>query len=194
MPQAPAAAPAVTEPPPAALSPPATVPTAPPAPQVPPAPPRRRRRGRGIEIPSGPPPRALLVDDSELALRFLEVKLQRFGVQTERAANSRRAIELLARGAYDLVFLDLELGDDSELDGLALCQHIRRHQSAAAALNSQIVIVSAHHGEADRVRGTLAGADAYLGKPLNDAELERLLARQGLQPIAQDAATGQATA
>ncbi|MCW5609288.1 MAG: response regulator [Rubrivivax sp.] len=156
--------------------------------------PRRRRRGRGVEIPSGPPPRALLVDDSELALRFLEVKLHRFGVQTERAVNSRRAIELLARGAYDLVFLDLELGDDSELDGLALCQHIRRHQAAAAALTSQVIIVSAHHGEADRVRGTLAGADAYLGKPLNDAELERLLVRQGLQPVAQDAATGSATA
>ena len=156
--------------------------------------PRRRRRGRGVEIPSGPPPRALLVDDSELALRFLEVKLHRFGVQTERAVNSRRAIELLARGAYDLVFLDLELGDDSELDGLALCQHIRRHQAAAAALTSQVIIVSAHHGEADRVRGTLAGADAYLGKPLNDAELERLLVRQGLQPVVQDAATGSATA
>jgi CheY-like chemotaxis protein len=172
------------EPPPAVAPPPATAVPAP----------RRRRRGRGIEIPSGPPPRALLVDDSELALRFLELKLRRFGVQTERASNSRRAIELLARGAYDLVFVDLELGDDSELDGLALCQHIRRHQSAAAALTSQLVIVSAHHAETDRVRGTLAGADGYLGKPLNDAELERLLVRQGLQPLAQDAASGQANA
>lgn len=179
----------------------APAPAVPPAPASPPeralqpvAAPRRRRRGRGVEIPSGPPPRALLVDDSELALRFLELKLRRFGVQTERAGNSRRAIELLARGTYDLVFVDLELGDDSELDGLALCQHIRRHQSAAAALTSQVVIVSAHHAETDRVRGALAGADAYLGKPLNDAELERLLVRQGLQPLAQDAASGQATA
>ena len=43
-------------------------------------------------------------------------------------------------------------------------------------------MVSAHHSELDRVRGTLAGCDAYLGKPLQAAELERLLLRQGLKP------------
>ena len=120
--------------------------------------------------------RALLVDDSEIALRFLESKLQPLGVQTERAMGSGRAIELLAQHAFDIVFLDVELSTESELDGLALCQHIkRRHLHAGSALEPMVVMVSAHHSELDRARGALAGADAYLAKPLDVDALQRLL-------------------
>lgn len=131
-----------------------------------------------------PPPRALLVDDSEIALRFLESRLQRWGMVMDRASSSSKAIELLARRDYDFVFLDLELGPGSDMDGLALCQHIKRNQSASAAIGSSVFIVSAHQSELDRVRGTLAGCDAYLGKPLQEVELHRLLLRHGLKPPA----------
>jgi hypothetical protein len=40
--------------------------------------------------------------------------------------------------------------------------------------------VTAHVGELERVRGTLAGCDAFLGKPLDEASLDRLLTRHGL--------------
>jgi len=128
--------------------------------------------------PAAPPPSALLVDDSAIARRFLQTRLQPWGLAVEGVDRSDRALERLARRHYDFVFVDVELGADSELDGLALCQHIRRHHPLAA---STVVMVSAHHGELDRVRGMLAGCDAYLGKPLDAAELERLLSRQGLR-------------
>ena len=51
-----------------------------------------------------------------------------------------------------------------------------------------VVMVSSHQAEVDRVRGTLAGCDAYLGKPLIEADLDRLLRRQGLKPTAAAAA------
>jgi CheY-like chemotaxis protein len=129
-------------------------------------------------VPAAAPPRVLLVDDSEIALRFLETRLQRWELRIDRAASSGRALELLAAHGYDLVFLDVELGPDSELDGLALCQHIKRSASAMATV---VAMVSAHHSELDRVRGALAGCDAYLGKPLDETELRRLLLRQGLK-------------
>ncbi len=133
-------------------------------------------------------PRALLVDDSEVALRFLETRLKPWGLQTDRAATSEHALELLARRSYDYVFLDIELGAGSELDGLALCQLIKRTPSA---VNAMVVVLSAHHSELDRVRGALAGCDAYLGKPLEALELARLLQRQGLKaPAAEIAQTG----
>jgi CheY-like chemotaxis protein len=147
---------------------PAALPAAALAPATPPAPP--------------PPPRALLVDDSEIALRFLESRLERWGMVTDRAATSSKAIELLARRDYDFVFLDMELGPGSDMDGLALCQHIKRNQSAGAAIGSSVFIVSAHQTELDRVRGSLAGCDAYLGKPLQEVDLQRLLLRHGLKP------------
>lgn len=130
--------------------------------------------------PTPPPgPAALLVDDSALALRFLASRLQPWGLAVECVSSSGKAVERLAQRDYDFVFIDVELGAESELDGLALCQHIKRHHPLAGSL---LVMVSAHHSELDRVRGTLAGCDAYLGKPLQAAELERLLLRQGLKP------------
>ena len=138
-----------------------------------------------VDTAPAPPPAAapaasaLLVDDSPIALRFLATRLQPWGVAVETVGNSGKAIERLAQHNYDFVFLDIELGADSELDGLALCQHIKRHHPLAGSV---VVMVSAHHSELDRVRGTLAGCDAYLGKPLQAAELGRLLVRHGLKP------------
>lgn len=133
------------------------------------------------EQPPAPPtgPAALLVDDSALALRFLASRLQPWGLAVECVSSSGKAVERLAQRNYEFVFIDVELGAESELDGLALCQHIKRNHPLAGSV---LVMVSAHHSELDRVRGTLAGCDAYLGKPLQAAELERLLLRQGLKP------------
>lgn len=153
---------------------PAAAPNAAPPGGAPPAPPAR--------------PTALVVDDSSLAQRFLSSRLQPWGLAVECVGSSGQAMARLAQCSYDFVFLDVELGADSELDGLALCRHIKQQHPLSGAL---LVMVSAHHGELDRVRGTLAGCDAYMGKPLRAAELERLLQRQGLQrpPPAPPAAT-----
>ena len=146
---------------------------------APPAP--RRKRPTPAAPPPRPTPRALLVDDSALALRFLHTRLLPWGLEVDEADGSARAIEMLAQRPYDLVFLDVELGEASALDGLALCQHIKQ---SAAIVNAAVVLVSAHHSELDRVRGALAGCDAYLGKPLDEVELARVLVRQGLKKAA----------
>jgi CheY-like chemotaxis protein len=132
---------------------------------------------------------ALLVDDSEIALRFLETRLQPLGLQTQRATSSGKAIELLSHHRYDFVFIDVELGPDSDLDGLALCQYVKRlHRHAGSAPSPVVAIVSAHRSELDRVRGALAGCDAYLGKPLDELALRRLLTVNGVEPAAEPAA------
>ena len=124
---------------------------------------------------------ALLVDDSAIALRFLQTRLEPWGIEVDLAQSSDEALPLLARQAYDWVFLDLELGPASTLDGLALCQFIKRGPGGPAPVSCQVVMVSAHHTAMDHVRGDLAGCDAYLGKPLDEAELAKLLTRQGLK-------------
>ena len=123
---------------------------------------------------------ALVVDDSEIALRFMEKQLIELGLTPHRALNSHRALDLLTRHDFRVVLLDVELGEDSNLDGLALCHHIRHTPPAPGRPAPLVVMVSAHHSEADRVRGTLAGCDAYLDKPLNLPALRQLLARHGI--------------
>lgn len=165
--------------------------TAPPAPprSSPPAPARRAKPVPGRRASDAPAaeqrvvqgvPRALLVDDSEIALRYLESRLERLGLATMRATSSGKAIELLAQQDFGFVFIDVELGRESDLDGLALCQHIKRHHLVSAGQPAPVVaMVSAHHSELDRARGALAGCDAYLGKPLDDGALARMLAEHG---------------
>lgn len=138
----------------------------------------------GSAQPRRPPPgpTALLVDDSAIALRFLQSRLAPWGLRCDTATTSGKALEWLSVKDYDIVFLDVELGQSSAMDGLGLCQRIKRIRDAGAMASTSVIMVSAHHAEVDRVQGSLAGCDGYLGKPLQGAELARLLSRQGLMP------------
>lgn len=146
---------------------------------------RGTRRAGDVSAPIA----ALLVDDSEIALRFLERQLQAMGLRTEKAADSQRALELLAQQPFDVVFLDVDLGPHSEVDGLTLCQRIKcqppRSPSAGAPV---VVMVSAHTSATDRVRGSFAGCDVYMAKPLDEETLRRSLRTLGLRvPAGPDA-------
>jgi CheY-like chemotaxis protein len=118
---------------------------------------------------------ALLVDDSDVALRVLAAQLADLGVRSRCVSDSDEALAHLARHAYPMVFVDVELGDKSRLDGLRLCRHIKRSATRGAA--PLVAMVSAHAAPTDRVRGSLAGCDAYLAKPLVPAELAAVIAR-----------------
>ncbi len=124
--------------------------------------------------------RALLVDGNETAMRFLANKLQRYGLSGEAVANSEQALALLKRQPFDFVFVELDLGSGSTLDGYGLCQEIRRLHRHQPALRAPVLaIVSAQASEVERVRGALAGADGFLGKPVADEALEPLMALHG---------------
>ena len=134
------------------------------------------------------PTTALLVDNSELTLRLLERQLQALGLRTDTAPHSQRALELMASKRYDVVFLEVDLGPHSELDGLALCQQIKRQlRPPNPAAAPMVVMVSAHASATDRVRGSFAGCNAYLARPLDDEALRRSLRTLGLRlPAAAD--------
>lgn len=143
------------------------------------------------EGPAAAEPRcdALVVDDSEIAQHFLLRRLADLGIRAHAVGTSQEAIAYLARHRVRLALLDVELGAASDHDGLNLCRLVKRDFTPAPV----VAIVSAHHGSTDRVRGSLAGCDAYLGKPLQPAELADLVARtrrsspkrrQGVKPLA----------
>ena len=140
---------------------------------------RRARREAALRA-SKVTPRTLLVDDSEIALHFLRRQLERYGLQPDLARHSDRALDLLGQHAYDLVFLDFDLGDDSRVDGLTLCHQICKRLPQATGRAPVVVMVSAFHDPVYQVRGTLAGAQAYLGKPLDPVALDKLMRQQGL--------------
>lgn len=140
------------------------------------------RLKRAAQLPPVAPARALLVDDSEIALHFLRRQLERYGLQTDFARHSDRALDLLTHHRYRFVFLDLDLGDESRVDGLTLCHQIRTRLLHPGGVAPMVVMVSAFHDPVYQVRGTLAGAEAHLGKPLDPQALDRLMQRKGLRP------------
>jgi CheY-like chemotaxis protein len=138
---------------------------------------RQREALRQPQIPT----RVLLVDDSEVALHFLRRQLEAYGLDVDLARHSDRALDLLTHHAYGIVFLDVDLGEHSRSDGLTLCHQIRHRLLHPGGKPPMVVMVSAFRDPVDQVRGTLAGAEAYLGKPLDSQALDRLLQRQGFQ-------------
>lgn len=138
-----------------------------------------RRRQREALLQPQIPTRVLLVDDSEVALHFLRRQLEAYGLDVDLARHSDRALDLLTHQAYGIVFLDVDLGEHSRSDGLTLCHQIRHRLLHPGGKPPMVVMVSAFHDPVDQVRGTLAGAEAYLGKPLDGVALDRLLQRQG---------------
>lgn len=140
----------------------------------------QRRLARVAQVEPSQP-RALLVDDSEIALHFLRRRLEPFGVEADFAYDSTEALQRLEGRAYGMIFLDVDLGEGSELDGLALCKRIRSRHWSGSGSAPVIILVSAFHDAVHRVRGTLAGADAFLAKPLEAATLANLLRGFGLR-------------
>ncbi|OGB04335.1 MAG: hypothetical protein A3E25_21605 [Burkholderiales bacterium RIFCSPHIGHO2_12_FULL_69_20] len=149
----------------------------------------RRREREALRRPQIAP-RVLLVDDSEVALHFLQRQLQGYGLEIDRARHSDRALDLLTHHVYGMVFVDLDLGPESRIDGLTLCHQIRYRLMHPGGRPPMVVMVSAFHDPVDQVRGTLAGAEGYLGKPLDLVELDRLLGRQGFYRQLSPAASG----
>ena len=112
----------------------------------------------------------LIVEDSPIARQFLKQRLQHFGYRVHDCASGEAALELLSRRTFGLVFLDVVLGPPGSVDGLQLCQRLKQRGAQGAGLRTVVVMVTGLDGATDRVRGSLAGCDAYLTKPLHESE------------------------
>jgi CheY-like chemotaxis protein len=88
------------------------------------------------------------------------------------ATSGDEALQWLAERSFAIVFLDVVLGPAGSLDGLSLCHRLKHEpQFAVDGRPPRVVLVTGLSGAMDKVRGTLAGCDAYLTKPLSEPEL-----------------------
>ena len=118
--------------------------------------------------------RILLVEDDALLGDGLKSGLEDEGHAVDWVRDGRHAREALANEAFDLAILDLGL---PRLGGLEVLRELRARRDA-----TPVLILTARDTLDDRVRGLDAGADDYLVKPFQLAELKarvRALARRG---------------
>jgi DNA-binding response OmpR family regulator len=105
----------------------------------------------------------LIVEDDDLLRDGLTDLFRQAGHTVDHCADGLSAQTLLSEHVVDAVLLDLGL---PKLDGMALLQWLRQRFESLP-----VMILTARDGVDDRVEGLMAGADDYLTKPFNNAEL-----------------------
>ena len=106
--------------------------------------------------------RVLVVEDDEDIADVLRRSLRQEGHEVRTASDGEEALGMAAEFVPDLVILDLGL---PKLDGVEVCRKLR------ATGDVPILILTARTDTGDRVEGLDAGADDYLLKPFERAEL-----------------------
>ena len=108
---------------------------------------------------------ALLVEDDARLAALVREYLGRNEIEVTVAGDGRAGLDLLARGRFDVVLLDIMLPG---MDGLEVCRRIR---ALPAIGQVPILMLTARGEDVDRIVGLELGADDYLGKPFNPREL-----------------------
>ncbi len=108
--------------------------------------------------------RILIAEDDPIIADGLTRSLRQGGYAVDWAANGLDADTALVTASYDLLILDLGL---PKMPGLEVLKRLRGRNSQLPVL-----ILTALDGTGDRVRGLDLGADDYMAKPFELAELE----------------------
>jgi two-component system sensor histidine kinase/response regulator len=107
----------------------------------------------------------LLVEDNEFNQQVATELLSSAGFVVHIADDGRKALEMIATGAYDVVLMDMQM---PVMDGVTATLEVRK-QEAFKAL--PIIAMTANVMEADIQRCTDAGMNDHIGKPIDPDEL-----------------------
>ena len=106
----------------------------------------------------------LLVEDNQDLANAVLSRMEMAGHVIDHAANLEDASAFVATGQYDLILLDIMLPDG---DGRTFLE-----QHRASELNTPVIVLTARSQVSDRIGSLDLGADDYVTKPFDHAELE----------------------
>jgi chemosensory pili system protein ChpA (sensor histidine kinase/response regulator) len=110
-------------------------------------------------------PVVMVVDDSITMRKVTSRVLENHSLEVMTAQDGIDAIEKLRERIPDLMLLDIEM---PRMDGYQLLEHVR---SDARLRHIPIVMITSRAGQKHRRKARSAGANAYLTKPYQEAEL-----------------------
>lgn len=122
--------------------------------------------------------RALIVDDSPTARIKIELELRPMNILSDSAHTGEQALQMLRKKSYDMVFLDIVLPG---IDGYELCKIIRRHP---ATKRVPIIMLTSKSSPFERLRGSLAGCNSYLTKPVEHEKFHAVVEKCVAESVA----------
>jgi CheY-like chemotaxis protein len=113
----------------------------------------------------------LVVEDNPVNMRLVRLLLRTHGYAVQEAATGHEALALLRAERPDAILLDMQLPG---MDGFTLAAMLK---SDAQTRTIPLIAVTAYAMLGDAERVMAAGCDAYLSKPIDDAQLLEVIAR-----------------
>jgi len=114
----------------------------------------------------------LVVDDNATVRMFMQAKLAPYGFEVDFAETGEEAVGLSGQHEYTCVFLDVVLPG---IDGYQVCKLIKSNKQAIK--KTAVVMLTSRSSPFDKLRGSLAGCDEYLTKPLDEDRLLEVIAK-----------------
>jgi two-component system cell cycle response regulator len=114
----------------------------------------------------------LVVDDNASVRMFMKAKLAPFNFEVDFAETGEEAVGLTGTREYTCVFLDVVLPG---IDGYQVCKLIKANRQAIK--KTAVVMLTSRSSPFDKLRGSLAGCDEYLTKPLDEDRLLEVIAQ-----------------
>ncbi|MFC3899723.1 response regulator transcription factor [Aliicoccus persicus] len=106
--------------------------------------------------------KVLLIDDEERMLELLDLYLRPYHYICRKALGANEGLEYIKEERFDIILLDIMM---PEMDGWEVCRKIREYSDVP------IIMVTAREQKEDVVKGLKLGADDYITKPFDEAEL-----------------------
>ncbi|MCA9918384.1 MAG: response regulator transcription factor [Anaerolineales bacterium] len=117
-------------------------------------------------------PRILLIDDHYRLIEGIRISLRDEGYEVFTAANGADGLKAARRHHPHVIVMDVNM---PWMDGLETCRRIRQDTQLA---KTPVIFLSSKSTVEERISGLEAGADDYLNKPFNTAELKARIRAQ----------------
>ncbi|HHC08901.1 MAG TPA: response regulator [Actinobacteria bacterium] len=124
------------------------------------------RRNEGVAVSK----RVLVVEDSQVIQRLIEVCLRPAGFEIELRSDGPSGLEAALEAPPDLLILDVGLPG---IDGWEVLSRLRSNERTKDVV---VLVLTAHAQEETRAKADQGGADAFLTKPFRPAELRAIAA------------------
>lgn len=103
---------------------------------------------------------ALVADDSSTARKQIELGLRELGIKAHCVDDGWQALQVLQTSVFGMIFLDVMMPG---ADGYEVCRSVKKNK---VTRNLPVIMLTGKSSPFDRVRGSLAGCDSYLTKPV----------------------------
>ncbi len=111
----------------------------------------------------------LVAEDNKTNQMLISLILDDYGIEYKIANNGLEAVELFQNNSFDMVLMDENM---PELNGIGAMQKIKEYEKANSLLHTPVIALTASVLESDKEMFINAGMDGFVGKPINNKELE----------------------